>query len=223
MMAALVCDDGWGLKQFSPWFWNRGKFSISANLRGKVTLQSPDSEREPRRSHTSERLHFIARSHSSRLVGKQGKDRRLFTGASFPVQARYCATPYTLQHAQHLLDTYCMASQGRSWNDHFCTEIGDKPLVANSFPSARLLKNGEVISLFFGSGSRDSNRVRASEKSRNWGGPLRVGEYSTPNADQPFLDQGAKCRPGCSSRPRGSALHNGTAEERPGPSWDVDI
>jgi hypothetical protein len=57
-----------------------------------------------------------------------------------------------------------MASQGRSWNDHFCTEIGDKPLVANSFPSARLLKNGEVISLFFGSGSRDSNRVRGSEK-----------------------------------------------------------
>jgi len=159
-------------------------------------------------------------------AGWSGSRERIGVYSQTPLSLFKRATaPHPTRCSMHntFSDTYCMASQGRSWNDHFCTEIGDKPLVANSFPSARLLKNGEVISLFFGSGSRDSNRVRASEKSRNWGGPLRVGEYSTPNADQPFLDQGAKCRPGCSSRPRGSALHNGTAEERPGPSWDVDI
>lgn len=63
-----------------------------------------------------------------------------------------------------------------------CTEIGDKPLAANSFPSARLLKIGEVISLFFGSGTRFSNRVRGSEKSRKWGGPLRMRENPTLSA-----------------------------------------
>jgi hypothetical protein len=111
-----------------------------------------------------------------------------------------------------------MASQGRSWDGHFRTKIGDKPLVANSFPSARLLKNGEVISLFFGSGSRYSTRVRGSEKSRNRGGLLRIREYRTPTAGQPFLDQGAKCRPGYTSRLSrlSSAFHSETAEDVPG-------
>jgi hypothetical protein len=109
-----------------------------------------------------------------------------------------------------------MASQGRSWNNHFCTEIGDKPLVANSFPSARLLKNGEVISLF---SDRDRGTLTEYVGQRNPGigeallesESIRRQTRTSPSWTRvPNADQGAR------AVSRGSALHNELQKSVPG-------